>query len=331
MGQLRLLGEPPTSDDHASLTNLAFPQAGHTGFVAAAGIAGGQTIIGGTAAAEHLTLQSTAHATRGYVRAQDDLQLLSNILRDSAGTRRLALAATSPYVTLGNPAAYGGGDTLIWGKLGLGDSAPALGSGLLTISGAAALGKAGTLIMQGMSTSIPATETWGLGGLCAYTGADAANLVAGLRFNAYYAGTGAGTCAALEAMRVGLLFSSPSTTVLTSGAGVRVIRPAVLFGSMRRADTQYGIVIENQYSAAGYNVPTTVYGLKIDDITGGTNRYLLELGPATPNLRLVAGAPAANLSQLWLAVNNGGVVLRQVEIGAAESGGAGYRMLRVLN
>ncbi len=100
MGHLRLLGEPAGSDDHAALTNLAFPQAGHTGYVAAAGLAGGQSIIGGTAAGESLSLQSTAHATRGYVRAQDDLQLLSNIIRDSAANQRLTLAAASPHVTL---------------------------------------------------------------------------------------------------------------------------------------------------------------------------------------------------------------------------------------
>lgn len=73
-------------------------------------------------------------------------------------------------------------------------------------------------------------------------------------------------------------------------------------------------------------------GLKVDDITAGTNKYLTEMGPATPNLRVVAGAPAAPNSQLWLAVNNGAVVLRQVEIGAAGSGVDGaHRMLQVLN
>jgi hypothetical protein len=179
---------------------------------------------------------------------------------------------------------------------------------------------------------VSAGETWGLGGLCAFAPTSgAANLVAGLRFNAYYAGIGAATLAALEAIRVQTIFASANTTVVTAGAGLHVLRPAALSASYRRPDTQYGVYIENQYSAAGYNVPTNVYGLKIDDITGGTNPYLLELGPSTPNLRLVAGAPAANLSQLWLAVNNGAVVLRQVEIGAANSGGAGFRMLRVLN
>lgn len=320
MGQLRLLGEPPASDDHAALTNLAYAAAAHTGFVAAAGLAGGQTVIGGTAASQHLTLQSTAHATRGYVRAQDDLQLLSNILRDSTGTQRLALGTTSPYVTLGNPTAFGGGDALIWGKLGLGDSSPAIGAGLINIKGAGALGSAGILIQHGLATSIPAQEVWGLGGLCNLTGAG--NLAAGLRFNAYFSGGSSDTLAALEGIRVGIFFNSVSTTTLTSGAGIRVLRPAYIFGSRRRADTQYGIVIEDQFCAVGYNVPTTVYGLKIDDISGGTNRYLLELGPATPYLRLLAGAaPGANLTNLYLA-EGAAPTLRRVQWVDPGAGGA---------
>jgi len=42
-----------------------------TGDVLSTGIAGGQTIIGGTGASENLTLQSTAHATRGVIAMLD--------------------------------------------------------------------------------------------------------------------------------------------------------------------------------------------------------------------------------------------------------------------
>ena len=146
-------------------------------------------------------------------------------------------------------------------------------------------------------------------------------IVAALRFNAYYSGSGAATLAALEGIRVGLYFNSAgSTTTITSGAGIRVLRPVGVLASRRRADTQYGIVVEDQYSSAGYNVPTTVYGLKIDDISGGTNRYLLELGPATPNLRLLGGAaPGANLTNLYL---NEGATLRRVQWVDPGAGGA---------
>jgi hypothetical protein len=319
MGQLRLLGEPPASDDHAALANLAFPQAGHTGFVAAAGLAGGQTIIGGAAAGEALSLQSTAHAARGYVRVLDDLQLLSSLIRDPAGTQRIALATTSPHITLGDPTAYGAGSTLIWGRVGLGNYSPTIdNTAVLAIKGINDLPSAGCLIAHGLTTSVPPNEVWGLGGLC--NGNQTGNLIAGLRFNAYCSIGSGMTMAALEAVRVGMMFNSyGSTTTLTSAAGIHVERPVSFIGAKRRANTQYGIYIEDQYSAAGYNTPTTVHGLKIDDISGGTNRYLLELGPATPNLRLLANAPPnAGLptegdSQLFLAwTENGALNLRRV-------------------
>jgi hypothetical protein len=50
------------------------------------------------------------------------------------------------------------------------------------------------------------------------------------------------------------------------------------------------------------------------------------------NLFYVSAAePTANLTNVWLTMNNGSVVLRQVETGANDSGGVGWRMLRILN
>lgn len=51
--------------DHGGLSGLADDD--HTQYAAVAGRAGGQTIQGGTAASEDLTLESTAHATKGKV------------------------------------------------------------------------------------------------------------------------------------------------------------------------------------------------------------------------------------------------------------------------
>lgn len=45
----------------------------HTQYALLAGRAGGQTLIGGTAASQNLTLQSTSNATRGYVLSPDPL------------------------------------------------------------------------------------------------------------------------------------------------------------------------------------------------------------------------------------------------------------------
>lgn len=51
--------------DHNTLTNRTGDQ--HTNHAYLLGRAGGQTIIGGTASGDDLTLQSTSHATRGYI------------------------------------------------------------------------------------------------------------------------------------------------------------------------------------------------------------------------------------------------------------------------
>jgi len=52
--------------------------AGHPQFVLLAGRAGGQTVLGGTAASENLTLGSTAHVTKGYILFQDTLAPATN-------------------------------------------------------------------------------------------------------------------------------------------------------------------------------------------------------------------------------------------------------------
>lgn len=58
---------------HDELGNLTSGDAGHTQFVMLAGRAGGQIIQGGTAANEDVVLESTSHATKGYVKTKDVL------------------------------------------------------------------------------------------------------------------------------------------------------------------------------------------------------------------------------------------------------------------
>lgn len=58
--------------DHNTMDNLAVGDV-HTQYALLAGRAGGQALIGGTASGERLSLQSTAHATRGYIRCNDNL------------------------------------------------------------------------------------------------------------------------------------------------------------------------------------------------------------------------------------------------------------------
>lgn len=59
---------------HGSLTGLTGTDH-HTQYALLAGRALGQTLQGGTAASEKLTLESTAHATKGSVRVKDALEL----------------------------------------------------------------------------------------------------------------------------------------------------------------------------------------------------------------------------------------------------------------
>jgi hypothetical protein len=69
---------------------------------------------------------------------------------------------------------------------------------------------------------------------------------------------------------------------------------------------------------------TTVRSIHVADILAGTNRYLLELGPSTPYMRLIGGGnPAADQTNLYL--NEGGA-LRQVQVKDGASIGAGDRV-----
>jgi len=289
MGQLRLLGEPAASDDHAALANLAFPQAGHTGFVAAAGLAGGQNIIGGAAPGEHLTLQSTAHAARGYVRAQDDLQLLSDIIRDSGGTTRLQLDTTSPHVTIPD-----GSEVYMADNVAIGSDPPDPNIQLSVRRdppGAAGCAlradlQAGTGIGAGRRTAILGTANSG--------DTFALTAVQGLDFIAQ---TTELTGSLLDLTAVRLRWGGVFNTVApTRGSGLMVDTPTLMGGTP--PTTVHGLWVKDQGNAA----ITTLYGLKIDDQTLATNRYLIEAGPATPYLRLLGGAnPAANQTNLFLA------------------------------
>ncbi|MGD9729035.1 MAG: hypothetical protein AB7V39_22005, partial [Nitrospiraceae bacterium] len=62
------------SVDHSVLTGLTTGDP-HTQYVAINGRAGGQVVIGGTAAGEDLSLQSTTNVTRGDIIAIDDIQM----------------------------------------------------------------------------------------------------------------------------------------------------------------------------------------------------------------------------------------------------------------
>jgi hypothetical protein len=69
---------PDTEITHNTLSGLVTGDAGHTQFVMLAGRAGGQNIIGGTAASENLTLESTSNVTKGTVQTKDHFTPFTN-------------------------------------------------------------------------------------------------------------------------------------------------------------------------------------------------------------------------------------------------------------
>jgi hypothetical protein len=77
-GSKWLASAPDTEIIHSSVSGLTTGDAGHTQFVMLAGRAGGQAIQGGTAASEFLTLESTAHASKGSIRFKDNLIPFTN-------------------------------------------------------------------------------------------------------------------------------------------------------------------------------------------------------------------------------------------------------------
>lgn len=251
-----------------------------------AGRSGGQTFVGGTGAGEHLTLQSTAHATRGYVRAQDDLQLLSNKLLDSGGSERVRLAASGPHVTLFDHVKVGTRLDVIGAPTNV---------GFLNVQPGG--GQSGN--QRGLSVG---GSSWAdSGGFDAVFGYAQVSIASGKTMAArglYFLGqaVGAGAFSSLTACRAELgSIAGPSggfTEAAVFDAGA-----AAWWGQV--PGSVYGLRVGDQ-GAAGI---AEVYGVKVVNMTLGTERRLLEIGPATPFLRVVGGAdPAAGFSNVYVKV-----------------------------
>lgn len=292
MGQLRLLGEPPTSDDHAALANLAFAGAGHTGFVAAAGLAGGQTIIGGTAPGENLSLQSTAHAARGVVQVIDALRLVSGLIQDPAGAPRLSLGTASPHVTLT-------GDVRVTGYAAFAGATPGADTYLKINPSGVTWTTSTTLIQMN-----PSSCSIGVGGALSALGgyadvtilAGATPTVRGLNFVGLVSGPGSPAELSGAFAQVGCIGLSGTITDMHA-----FYLPAAYIQFSGGAITRtHGVRIGNQGKAG---VGTT-YGLLIEPQTNSANCYSIWAGATrtgTPRLRLDEGTPAANSTNLWLA------------------------------
>lgn len=70
-GSIWLASVPDSEISHATLSGLTTGDAGHTQFALLAGRAGGQSLIGGTAASNSLTFESTSNVTKGFLQFKD--------------------------------------------------------------------------------------------------------------------------------------------------------------------------------------------------------------------------------------------------------------------
>ena len=297
--------------DHDLLDGLTDDD--HSIYALLSGRSGGQSLIGGLAASEHLTLQSTAHATRGYVRAQDDLQLLSNIIRDAGGNARLTLAAASPHVRLT-------GNLDVDGVGAFGSAATVQATrGLNVLHSVAGMMVIGAAVDIAGIAAAGTQYTFGVYGGARGQGTPTAANIYGLYFGASYETSS--PCTGLCGIYMMLSSTAAGTGALAAARGLWL--PAAGWLGSKPASV-YAINVEDQGGAG----VATAYGVRLLDQTATTVR-LLELGPAVPYLRLLGGAdPAANESKLSLKF---GATLKQVTEYDADSAGAGYRALRVPN
>lgn len=286
------IGDLGTKDHHL-LDGLADDD--HTIYGLLSGRSGGQAFKGGAGSGEHLTLQSTAHASRGYVRAQDDLQLLSNILRDAGGNNRLQLATSSPHLLLtGNPRLDG------WASIGC---APVVNDYL----------------------AISPSPTWTAGPIYMIHAQPSGIINANTNLYAMaLLGTptvAVGRTAALITAIAGVMVPSVGGAI-TELTGVE--SQLSWFGGAGSLGTARGLwanaftmgwvsgqpstVVGLDVADVGHASIAAGYGVRIANLTAITSR-LLEVGPATPYARIEGGSAPTGVNSKAV-VNFGGTLYR---------------------
>jgi len=306
------------------------------------GRSGQQTLSGQNVANGVLGLQGTSHATVTTARVDiigSDLKMATagRKIQDSGGTGRIALATSSPQVTLT-------GDVRGSAHAGFGGSGTVLTSVVLRASENftdAAITQTGitsaisrtltanrltfdTIALNGsVTTSIEGFTTRDFIG-CKY----AVNIVdssgAGGTVTGFYGAQ----------MRIGFDVVFGTSLTITNVAGMAILTPTNVAASPLIVTDFAGLWIQQQDAFDGDFAITNLYGIRIDAqgaggtvsnvygikmgaISNGTNRYglhmgdiaagtiarILELGPATPYLRLQGSGnwtPAANTTPLWV-------------------------------
>jgi len=249
MGRLKLLGEQEGggTDDHSALSNLAYAQSGHSGFVPSQG----EALV-------------------------DILRLNQNVIRDSEGNDRITLATVLPHLTLT-------GDARVTGNLGVAGGAP----------------QATKAITIAPSPNPSGTSYIALGGQATlnYPPGGSGGQLWGLNFMAVIGGGGGGAAPYFVGGAYARCGAMSFTGSILGMYGLQVPVPFIMGGAPSIA-TWRALAVD----ACSKSQIVDAYGLSIGDITRNSGfTRLLELGPATPYLRLLGGGdPPANKSNLYL-------------------------------
>ena len=166
----------------------------HSPYALLAGRAGGQTLIGGTAASQNLTLQSTSHSTKGVILTADPIRLniATDGIQDSGGS--------TIFMNDGNATMLGGGFATvgvdIYDDISGGTKIAEYRSALITLAVSQQLPSLGLMdaapvnaraISVGVSTSAYTTI---MAGTFDYTGTGP--IASGISYAIKYSATGAG-------------------------------------------------------------------------------------------------------------------------------------------
>lgn len=143
----------------------------------------------------------------------------------------------------------------------------------------------------------------------------------GLSYLAYSAGGGSGTTFTHMIGAVVFIGSLNLSATISQAVGIRVRKPDFILGSLA-ITTWTGLEVQG----ASDSRIQDAYGLRVEEISNNSGfTRLLEVGPATPYLRVVGGAaPGAGQTNLYL--NEGGS-LRRVQWKDGGSIGAGDKVL----
>lgn len=280
-------------------------------------------------AVEFWDLLGTANAWGALQTFNAGLQLAAGqAVKDSGGTARYTPATASPHNTLS-------GDVRIDGHVGL-DSPPATSPRTQLAIRPSLSGESG---WRGINITPSGTATGALSGIlgnAVFTipaGSGGTNIF-GLSFQALFAPAGAASNVNIQRA----CSAQPGIVAIGAGKSTTVSEFTGFYTDFANLTVLYATATLT--AAHGLYIPgrdmslvtcNALYGIRVGDFTNVSgNCRLLEIGPATPYLRVTGGGgPGALLTNVWMDV--GTVGLRQLQVGAANSGGAGFRQVIVPN